>query len=134
MDRTSPPRPLPDRARRWPWVVAAATLVVFGLANLLYSDIEVDLVWTAMFSSIIVAFVLVGALLAVRAPGNPIGTIILGSGALLATTVAVGTVASVAAERGDIPVEILAVASLINEIGFIVPIVGGPHRRPADLP
>jgi hypothetical protein len=32
-------------------------------------------------------------------------------------------VASVAAERGDIPVELLAVASLINEIGFIVPIV-----------
>jgi hypothetical protein len=111
------------RPRRWPWAVAAGTIVVFALANLLYAEVTVDIVWTSMFSSIIAAFVLVGALLTVRAPGNPIGPIILGSGALLATTVAVGTLATVAADRTDIPIQVLAVAALINEIGFIVPLV-----------
>src|SRR6186997_2444780 len=86
----------PSPRRRWPWVVAAATLAVFVGANLAYPDAEADLVWTGMFTAIIVAFVLVGALLAVRVPANPIGPIILGSGALLATTVAIGTAGIIA--------------------------------------
>ena len=109
--------------RRWPWVVAAGTLIVFAASNVLYADVQVDLVWTTMFSAIIGAFVLVGALLAARVPGNPIGPIILWSGALLATTVAIGTVAEVAAERGDAPDWIIGAGLLINELGFIVPIV-----------
>src|SRR5262245_43890916 len=123
MDPTVPPRPTAMRARRWPWFVAAASLVVFFGANVLYGDVQVDLVWTAMFSSIIVAFVLVGALLTVRVVGNPIGPMILGSGALLAITIALGSLATVASERGDIPVEIVAIGAIVNEIGFIVPLV-----------
>jgi hypothetical protein len=123
MDPTPPPQPAPTRAGVWPWLVAAATLGIFLVANVIYADVKVDLVWTAMFSSIIVAFVLVGALLAARVPGNPIGPVILWSGALLATTVAIGTVADVAAERGDVPDWIVGAGLLINELGFIVPIV-----------
>ena len=111
------------RPRRWPWLVAAATLVVFVLANVLFPDADAELVWTSMFAGIILAFILVGALLSVRVPTNPVGPIILGSGALLATTVALGTVATVAPDRGDVPLPIVAIAAVLNDIGFVVSIV-----------
>ena len=89
------------RRRRWPWVVAAASIVIFVVSNLAYPDGRVRLVWTTMFASIIAAFVVVGALLCVRVPGNPIGLVVLlGSGAVLATTVALGTFSVVAAQAG----------------------------------
>ena len=109
--------------RRWPWFVAAATLAVFAAANVLYADVRVDVIWTTLFSAIIAAFVLVGALLSSRVQDNRIGPILLGSGALLAVTVAIGTLADLAVVRGGIPVEVVAIALLINELGFIVPLV-----------
>ena len=112
-----------SRARVWPWLVAAGTLAVFGAATMLYGDVGVDLLWTIVFSSIIGAFVLVGALLTSRLLGNRIGPMILGSGALLAITVAIGTLAELALARGGVPVEVIAIAFLINEVGFIVPLV-----------
>src|ERR671912_1305536 len=54
-------RVTPSTARRWPWVVAVATLAVFLAANQLYPREDAELSFIAMFSSIIVAFVLVGA-------------------------------------------------------------------------
>ena len=111
------------RRRRWPWVVAAASLGIFAAANLSYPSAEADLLWTGMFSSIIVAFVLVGALLSARVPGNFVGPVLLWSGAVLATTVAIGTLGIVAAQAGDVPVEVLAVAAHINEIGFVLPVI-----------
>jgi len=115
--------PSRTRDRRWPWLVAAGTLTVFCAATVLYGDVGVDLLWTIVFSSIIGAFVLVGALLTSRLPGNRIGPMILGSGALLAVTVAIGTLAELALARGGVPVEVLAIAFLVNELGFIVPLV-----------
>ena len=65
-----------------------------------------------MFGAIIFAFVLVGALLCVRVPSNVIGPMLLGSGAMLAVTVAVGTLAiRGCATRGDLPVPIIAAAA-----------------------
>ena len=61
---------------------------VFAIANLLYPSADADPGFTIIFGAIIGAFVFVGALLATRVPANPIGRVILGSGALLATTVA----------------------------------------------
>src|SRR6187549_448371 len=110
--------------RPWPWLVALASLLVFAIGNLLYPSGDADLGFTVVFSAIIGAFVFVGALLATRVPGNPIGYVMLGSGALLASTVAVGTVAILGAARGDVPPELLAIASIINDIGFLVAIVG----------
>ena len=113
----------PVRFRRWPWVVALVALGVFFLANVLYPSGDADLLWTVMFSSIIVAFVVVGALLAARVPGNPIGPLMLSAGALLATTIAIGTLAVVGAQRGNVSPEWLAIAAIVNELGFLVPIV-----------
>ena len=110
-------------SRRWPWVVALFALGTFFVANVLYPSGDADVVWTAMFSSIIVAFVVVGALLTARVPGNPIGPLILAAGALLATTIAIGTLAVVGAPRGTVPVEWLAIAAIVNDLGFLVPIV-----------
>ena len=111
------------RPRRWPWVVAAATLVVFAVGNLLYPSEDAEILFTVMFSAIIGAFVLVGALLAVRVPSNPIGPMLLASGAVLATTIAVGTLALVGAAQGTVPVELLAIAVIVNDAGFYVPIM-----------
>ena len=123
MTSAAPEHARPARSRRWPWVVALIALGVFFLANLVYPSGDADIVWTGMFSSIIVAFVVVGALLAARVPGNPIGPLILWAGALLATTIAIGTLAVVGAQRGTASMEWLAIAAIVNELGFLVPIV-----------
>ena len=98
-------------------------MLLFGLANVLYPADEANRLFTAMFGAIIFAFVLVGALLSVRVPSNVIGPMLLGSGAMLAVTVAVGTFAIVSATREDLPAPILAAALLVNDIGFVVPII-----------
>ena len=109
--------------RRWPWVVAAASILIFVASNLAYPEGESDLVWTTMFAGIIAAFVVVGALLCVRVPNNPIGVVMLGSGVSLTAAVAVGMLAVVATDRGDVPTELIALAALVNDVGFIMPIV-----------
>ena len=98
-------------------------MLLFGFANVLYPAAEANRLFTAMFGAIILAFVLVGALLSVRVPSNVIGPMLLGSGATLAVTVAVGTLAIVSAGREDLPAPIIAAALLVNDIGFIVPII-----------
>ena len=123
MDRTPPPRPLRNAAQRWPWLVAAAAILTFAVANVFYPAADTDYLVTAMFGTIVLAFVLVGALLCVRVPSNVIGPLLLGSGTTLAVTIAVGMVATVAATRGDLPVAVIAGALLLNDVGFIVPIV-----------
>ena len=50
-------------------------------------------------------------------------TLILGAGALLAVTFAIGTLSIAAADRGTVPIEWIAVAAIINDQGFIAPIV-----------
>lgn len=98
-------------------------MVVFVLANLAYPESEGDAVWTLMFLAIVVAFVLVGALLTVRVPGNRIGPMLLGAAGLLATTVALGTFALVGARSGEVPSELVAIAALLNDLGFLWPII-----------
>jgi hypothetical protein len=111
------------RPRAWPWWVALGALVVFVLGNVLYPADDADILWTGMFSLIVGAFVVVGALLSSRVPDNPIGPVILGAGALLATTVAIGTWSIVATQRGTVAVEWIALAAIINDLGFLVPIL-----------
>jgi hypothetical protein len=109
--------------RRWPWPVAAFTLVLFVFACLFYPDARTNSFFIAVFGSIVAAFVVVGALLAARVPANPVGLLLLGSGVSLAGTIAAGSIASVVAQEGGGPTEVLAVALVVNEIGFVIPIV-----------
>ena len=118
--------PLPRRAgrsRRWPWVVAAAAMFVFVGANIAYPPDDADLWFQVMFSSIVGAVALVGALLTVRVEGNPIGPLLLASGAITATTIALGTWAFVMSPTGTVPAGILAIAAIANDFGFILAIV-----------
>jgi hypothetical protein len=108
----------------WPWLVALVSLAVFAIANLLYPSGDADVGFTVIFGAIIGAFVFVGALLTTRVRANPIGRLMLGSGALLATTVAVGTLSILGAERGGVSPALLALGAILNELGFLVAIVG----------
>ena len=108
---------------RWPWVIAAVSLALFGIANLLYLAADADLLWTAMFTAITSAFVIVGALLTTRVPGNAVGPVLLLSGALLATTIAVGTLSVIGAMTGLVPAEVVALAAIVNDAGFTLPII-----------
>ena len=76
-----------------------------------------------MFTSILVAFVVVGAILTTRVPGNAVGPVLLFSGALLASTIAIGTFSVVGAANGSMPTDVVAITSLINDLGFTLPIV-----------
>jgi hypothetical protein len=123
------PRPAPaqtrgtGRSRRWPWVVAAAALLVFLTANLAYPPDAADVWFQVMFTSIVGVVAVVGALLTVRVERNPIGPLLLVSGCITATTIALGTWAFVMAGTGTVSTGILALAAIANDLGFLVTIV-----------
>ena len=111
------------RSRRWPWVVAAAALFVFLAANIAYPPDAADVWFQVMFTSIVGAVALVGALLTVRVEHNPIGPLLLASGCITAITIALGTWAFVMSATGTVPPAILALAAIVNDVGFSVAIV-----------
>jgi hypothetical protein len=123
MARTKPSLPGRRATPSWPWVVAVASLTVFIAANLVYPSDDADLLWIGMFTGILGAFVVVGAILSTRVPGNAVGPVLLLSGALLATTIAVGAVSVMGARTGAMSPEVVALAGHINDAGFTLPII-----------
>jgi hypothetical protein len=115
-----PMHPAALRRRRWPWVLAVATIVISAVTNgVLPSDhfSPLELIDVA----ILFAFVLVGALLSARVPGNVVGPLLLTSGVTVATTITLSSVAVFALDRGDVPVWLVAIAGLVSGIGILVP-------------
>jgi hypothetical protein len=118
----TPHRP-PARARRWPWLVAAVAIATVFAALLANPPGDAEVVWISLISLVTIEFVAVGALLTARLPANRVGTVLFGAGVILAGTLAIGTFAELAAARGDVPMEVVAFASILNDYGFSVPIV-----------
>jgi hypothetical protein len=95
---------------------------VYVGATVAYPPDAADVWFQIMFSSVVGAVVLVGALLTVRVEQNPIGPLLLASGSLTATTIALGTWAIVVAPTGAVPTEVLALAGILNDLGFTIAI------------
>ena len=108
--------------RRWPWVLALATIVVSTVINALIPMVEFSPL-ELIDPAILFAFVLVGALLSARVPGNIVGPLLLSSGVTLATTITLSSLAVYAMDRGDVPVTLVVIAGLISGIGILVPIL-----------
>ena len=92
-------------------------------ANIAYPPDAADVWFQVMFTSIVGAVALVGALLTVRVEHNPIGPLLLASGCITATTIALGTWAFVMSATGTVPPAILALAAIANDFGFLLAIV-----------
>jgi hypothetical protein len=108
------------RRRRWPWVLALATIVISAVTNgLIPSDdfSPLELIDVA----ILFAFVLVGALLSARVRGNVVGPLLLTAGVTVATTITLSSLAVFAVDLGDVPVTLVAIAGLVSGIGILVP-------------
>ena len=123
MDPTPPPRFAQIRTRRWPWLVAAASILAVLVANLLDPPTADDVLWKGMITVISVEFVVVGAVLIVRVPGNRVGAVVFGAGAMLAGTLATRTLSVVAAAQDDVPLAFVAITSILSDFGYSVPIV-----------
>jgi len=96
-----------------------ATIVISGATNAVIPTDDfnpLELIDVA----ILFAFVLVGALLCARVPGNVVGPLLLASGVTLATTITLSSLAVFALDRGA-PVTLAAIAGLISAVGIIVP-------------
>ena len=121
--RPEPAVAAPRATSRWPWIIAVASLAVYAAGNLLYPAGEANLGFTVMFGAILGAFVMVGAIITTRVPGNAVGPILLLSGGLLASTIFVGTVSLVWATSGVVAPEVVAITALLNDVGFVIPII-----------
>jgi len=107
------------RGRRWPWVVAVATMVTFLATNAATAPDDLDLPGLLDLATLL-AFILVGALLCARVPGNVVGALLLGSGVTLAATITLSSLTAFATDRGIAPVTVVAAAGLISNVGFVV--------------
>ncbi|HEX5014844.1 MAG TPA: hypothetical protein VFV72_11880 [Candidatus Limnocylindrales bacterium] len=105
--------------RRWPWVLAAATMVIFLATNAVVARADLDLAGLFDLATLLY-FVFVGAFLCARVPGNVVGTLLLASGVTLAATITLSSLAAFAAEQGTVPNTAVAAAGLVSNIGFAV--------------
>ncbi len=107
-------------ARRGPWVVAVAAIVVFLLTSVL--DPNLDAAANALFFGIATSLVLVGALLRTRVPGNRVGALLLIAGVMLTGGVVTGTYA-IAGAQADPAWPATALARVVANAFYIYPII-----------
>jgi hypothetical protein len=107
-------------ARRGPWVIAVAAIVVFVLTSVL--DPNLDAAANALFFGIATSLVLVGALLRTRVPGNRVGALLLIAGVMLTSGVVLGTY-SIAGAQADPAWPATALARVMANALYIYPII-----------
>src|SRR5262245_2260077 len=108
------------RRPRWPWVLAVATAVITPVVSALTDEGPFEPL-NLIVVPILLAFLFVGALLCSRVPGNVVGPLLMMSGVILATQVSLSSVVTFASDRGAVPVGLVAIASLVSNIGTTVP-------------
>jgi hypothetical protein len=119
---TPPQRFAPARARVWPWLVAALAIAALLLAILVDPSTDTDPIWGGLLALITIEFLFGGAVLVSRVPGNRVAAIMLWAGAILAGTVALGTISVLAAAHGDLP-GVAGIAGVLFDVGFGVALV-----------
>jgi len=107
-------------ARRGPWVIAVAAIVVFVLTSVL--DPNLDAAANALFFGIATSLVLVGALLRTKVPGNRVGALLLIAGVMLTSGVVLGTY-SIAGAQADPAWPATALARVMANAFYIYPII-----------
>ena len=119
---TPPLRFASARARVWPWLAAAAAITALLLSILLDPSTDSDPIWGGLIALITMEFVFGGALLVTRVPGNRVAAIMLWAGAILAGTLALGTISVLADARGDLP-GVAGIAGVLFDVGFGIALV-----------
>jgi len=107
-------------ARRGPWVIAVAAIVVFAVTSVL--DPNLDAAANALFFGIATSLVLVGALLRTKVPGNRVGALLLIAGVMLTGGVVLGTY-SIAGAQADPAWPATALARVMANALYIYPII-----------
>lgn len=103
-----------------PWSLAIGAILLILLATVL--DPARDLVASALYVGVVTSSSLVGALLRIRVPGNPVGGLLLATGSLLALSVASGIYGQLGAAASP-PWPGTGLAAVLNDALFILPIV-----------
>jgi hypothetical protein len=107
--------------RRWPWLVAGVGIASYYATALV--DPNADIVWYSVWAGFVTGASLVGALLMIRARGNRVGPILLGAALMLSFVFGAGLLAVVGSQTPGVPRELVLAAAMVNQAGFIVPIV-----------
>ena len=107
--------------RRVTWAVALAAIALFVATEAI--DPLADPTAVILFGSSVVSLVLVGAVLATRVPGNPIGGWLLVAGTLVSVGAATGVVATVLSRSASGTDGLAPWLALVNQVLFFFPIV-----------
>lgn len=108
--------------RRWPWIFALATMALFLGINGAFSARDLDVAGLLDLSTLS-AFLLVGALLCSRVPGNIVGPLLLGAGVTTAVEISLSSFETFATKQGTVPLPVIGAAGLVSGVGFVVPLV-----------
>ena len=103
-------------------MVAAAAIAALLLAILVDPSTDTDPIWGGLLALITIEFLFGGAVLVSRVPGNRVAAIMLWAGAILAGTVALGTISVLAAAHGDL-LGVAGIAGVLFDVGFGVALV-----------
>jgi hypothetical protein len=135
--RTDPAQRLTGWRAAVVWVVAVSGFVAIGLGQILNPD---SLIVVLIIGAVIESFGLVGAILVVRLPGNPVGWLLWASGAALAWAVAGVTYATHSGLAcggclpATVPIALIAnagFAPILGAVGIFLPLLFPDGRLPS---
>ena len=112
-------------ARRWAWVIWALTIGLLAATLALAvrnGSLSEDPAFTALVLTMMVGYASIGALVASRLPGSPIGWLLLTTGVGFLFTIGVSEYAILALSTGREGLPLVSAAVWLQTWGFLVPI------------